>query len=194
MCSSDLEAVSTLEGRLGRGNDPILEARLGKLYLAGGDSSHAERSLNDAARQLPNLPLVWFNLGEFNQARGNNDEARIDYRRASTIDPSLAAPYLRTGELLLQTGDQKGATAHLSQAVRSWEHVNPVTSGHNNRLYDGPHQPIDDLLPTTLVWYISPCEASDAWRVLSQMHPEERAYAHRDRTCEELPSPHVGPL
>lgn len=186
------DASAKLEARLGSGNDPILEARLGKLYLIEGNTSRADRLLNDAARQLPNLPLVWFNLGEFHQTSGDVHEARSDYRKASTIDPSLAGPYLQTGELLLQTGNQREATAYLSQAVRSWEHVNPVTSAHNNRLYDGPQQPIDDLLPTTLVWYISPCEASGAWRALSKLHPDERSYAGRDRTCEQLPAPHLG--
>jgi hypothetical protein len=69
-------------------------------------------------------------------------------------------------------------------------HVTPVTAAHNNRLYGGPPQIIDDLLPTTLVWYASPCEASAAYTSLAELIPENRLYANRSRTCETLPAPH----
>ncbi len=183
-------AMTQLEAKLGQGNDPILEARLGKLYLVAGDSGQAEKTLLDAAQQLPNLPLVWFNLGELYEARGDDEQARIYYERARAIDGSLAGPYLQLGELSLQAGDKNDAIHNLDLAVVRWQRINPITSAHNNRLYDGPRQTIDDLLPTTLVWYISPCEASEAWSALAQLNPQNGGYAQRNRTCEELPSPH----
>jgi hypothetical protein len=69
--------------------------------------------------------------------------------------------------------------------------VNPVTAAHNNRLYGGPQQTIDDLLPTTLVWYASPCEASAAYTALAERMPDNKLYASRSRTCESLPAPHA---
>jgi Tfp pilus assembly protein PilF len=186
------EAIARLEGGLAGGNDPILEARLGKLYLFTGDASRAETLLTDAARQLPNLPLVWFNLGEVYEARGDDTRARTCYERARTIDPGLAGPYLRLGEMRLRAGDKEEAVHDLELAIARWQRINPVTSAHNNRLYDGPPQTIDDLLPTTLVWYISPCEASEAWTALSQIYPNNADYARRTSTCEELPAPHGG--
>lgn len=55
----------------------------------------------------------------------------------------------------------------IAHASKKWAHVNPVTAAaHNNRLYGGSPQIIDDLPPTTLVWYVSPCEASAAYRAL----------------------------
>ncbi len=187
------EVASKLEARLGSGNDPILEARLGKVYLFEGDTSRAERMLTDATHQLPNLPLVWFNLGQLYEGRGDSDQARLDFSRAREIDSSLAGPYLQLAELTLRDGDKQQASQYFEQTIQRWQRINPVTSAHNNRLYDGPRQPIDDLLPTTLVWYISPCEASDAWQGLSTTYPQKAAaYAQRSRTCEELPSPHAG--
>jgi tetratricopeptide (TPR) repeat protein len=185
------EAISRLESRLAQGNDPILEARLGKLYLFTGNLGRAGKLLEDAAQQLPNLPLVWYNLGELYEARGNQEQARICYERARAIDSSLAGPYLRIGELNLRAGEKDSAAHNLEQAVGIWQRVNPITSAHNNRLYGGPRQTIDDLLPTTLVWYISPCEASEAWSALAQMFPQESEYAQRRRTCEEIPAPHA---
>ena len=185
-------SITGIETRLGQGNDPILEARLGKLYLYLGDIERSEKLLEDAVKQLPNLPLVWFNLGELNEARGNLEQARICYQRARTIDASLALPYLRLGEMGLRAGEKDSAVNDLTSAIQRWQRINPITSAHNNRLYSGPRQPIDDLLPTTLVWYISPCESSEAWNGLAQIYPQKHEYAQRTRTCEEIPAPHAG--
>jgi tetratricopeptide (TPR) repeat protein len=183
--------VDRIESRLGQGNDPILEARLGKLYLYSGNLERSAQLLEDAARQLPNLPLVWLNLGEVREAKGDSEQALICYKRARTIDASLARPYLRMGEMSLRAGQKNSAVQDLNSAVQRWQRINPITAAHNNRLYGGPHQTIDDLLPTTLVWFISPCEASEAWRALSQLFPQKTEYAKRARTCEEIPAPHL---
>jgi tetratricopeptide (TPR) repeat protein len=189
------DCINKLESRLGRGRDPILEARLGKLYQYTQNWGRSMDLLQDAANKLPNLALVWFNLGEAYAQRGDTAQALDCYKKASFIDGSLARPYLRMGEIYLQNGQKDLARQNLSSAAAKWEHVNPITALHNNRLYNGPRQQIDDLLPTTLVWYTTPCEASRAWRGLSQLFPQKQEYAVRAQTCEQLPSPHsVGNL
>lgn len=185
------DSIARIESRLGQGDDPILEARLGKLYLYAGNLSRSGKLLEDAAQQLPNLPLVWFNLGELNEVRGDSAQALICYQRARAIDASLIGPYLRMGEISLQSGEKDSAVHDLNLAVQRWQRINPITAAHNNRLYSGPRQAIDDLLPTTLVWYISPCESSEAWSALSRLFPEKIEYARRTRTCEDIPSPHA---
>jgi tetratricopeptide (TPR) repeat protein len=183
--------TSKLEKRLGQGKDPILEARLGKLYLVPGNLSRASQMLEDAAEQLPNLPLVWMNLGEVHEKQGNSAEAMDCYRKANVVNGSLAGPYLRMGEVELRNSQKSEAAENFSQAIQRWQRVNPITAAHNNRLYVGPRQKIDDLLPTTLVWYTTPCEASRAWMGLSQLFPARRDYLQRVHVCEDLPSPHV---
>ena len=49
--------------KLARAGDPVLKARLGKFYLFTQDLARAGQMLGEAAEELPNLPLVWFNLG-----------------------------------------------------------------------------------------------------------------------------------
>jgi tetratricopeptide (TPR) repeat protein len=186
------EVAAKLEARLSEGNDPILEARLGKIDSFRGDFVRAQKLLEDASRQLPNLPLVWLNLGDTYQAEGDFDRARTSFEKARDIDASLAAPFLRIGELHLRVNDRNDAVHDFNEAVLRWQQINPITSAHNNRLYDGPRQQIDDLLPTTLVWFISPCEASEAWSALSKIYPQNAGYAERARTCEEIPAPHSG--
>lgn len=184
------DSISRLESRLQQGPDPILEARLGKLSLYSQQIDRSEQLLRDAASQLPNLPLVWFNLGEAKEASGDFEGAMTDYRRASAIDASLATADLQMGEIDLRNGQKSSAAQNFKLAIQQWQRVNPITAAHNNRLYVGPRQMIDDLLPTTLVWYVTPCVASRAWNGLSQLFPQDSDYARRSRTCEELPSPH----
>ena len=183
--------VARIEGRLRREDDPILEARLGKLYQYSGNQSRSAQLLQEAARKLPNLPLVWLNLGMILEAQGDTAEAMDCYEKARVIDGSLAGPYLQIGEICLRSGQRNIAAGYLRSAAQKWERANPITAAHNNRLYSGPPQRIDDLLPTTLVWYATPCEASRAWSALAGLFPENASYARRSRTCEELPSPHA---
>lgn len=187
------DCVAKIEGRLGRGRDPILEARLGKLYQYSTNWARSVELLQDAANQLPNLALVWFNLGEAYAEQGNTTQAMDCYRKASFIDGSLARPYLRMGQYYLKNRQKDLAVQNLRLAAAKWEHVNPITASHNNRLYNGPRQQIDDLLPTTLVWYTSPCEASSAYRGLAQLFRGVQEYARRSNTCEEIPDPHAFP-
>jgi tetratricopeptide (TPR) repeat protein len=182
--------VARLEGKLRRESDPIVEARLGKMYLYTGDLQRAAALLEGAAGKLPNLPLVWLNLGEVRQTQGDSAGALDCYRKARVVDGGLAGPYLRMGEITLAAGERGAAAEYLRTAVARWEWVNPITAAHNNRLYVGPMQRIDDLLPTTLVWYTTPCEASRAWGGLAEMFPENQRYASRRRTCEALPAVH----
>lgn len=184
--------VTKLENKLGRTRDPILEARLGKLYQYPHNWVHSAELLQDAAKQLPNLALVWFNLGEAYRVQGDDTQAMDCYKKANVVNGSLAGPYLRMGELYLRSGQKELAIHNFRLAAGKWEHVNPITAAHNNRLYNGPRQQIDDLLPTTLVWYSTPCEASAAYRGLAQLLPGVAEYASRINTCDEIPAPHPG--
>jgi tetratricopeptide (TPR) repeat protein len=188
-------SVTRLESKLEREKDPILEARLGKLYQYSHNLTRSVELLQDAAKQLPNLGLVWFNLAEAYSAQGDTTRAMEYYRKANVVNGSLTGPYLRMGELYLRTGQKNLAAFNLRLAAERWEHITPITAPHNNRLYNGPQQKIDDLLPTTLVWYLSPCEASDAYRSLAELSPpsQRSLYIQRVNTCEQIPAPHSWP-
>ncbi len=183
-------AVQETEARLGNGRDPILEARLGKFYQYRGDTARAAEMLERAKAELSGLPLAWFNLGEVFRLEGKREEAWDCYSKAQFLDGSLAGPPLRMGEMYREAGQRAQAVSNLRAATQKWARVRPVTAGHNTRLYGGAPQPIDDLLPTTLVWYASPCEASEAYAVLASLFPENDLYRTRRTTCESLPDPH----
>jgi tetratricopeptide (TPR) repeat protein len=183
-------AINETETRLGNGRDPILEARLGKFYQYRGEMAGAGAMLERAKNELSSLPLVWFNLGEVFRLEGKREEAWDCYSKAQFLDGSLAGPPLRMGEMYREAGQRAQAVSNLRAATQKWARVRPVTAGHNTRLYGGAPQPIDDLLPTTLVWYASPCEASEAYTLLASLFPENDLYRTRSTTCESLPDPH----
>ena len=183
-------AMTNTERRLGNGDDPILKARLGKFYLYSRDLPRASEPLESSAKDLPNLPMVWFNLGEVRRMQGNQSEAWACYGRARFLDDSMAGPVFRMGEMYREANQRNPAIENFRSATRKWAHVRPVTAAHNTRLYGGTPQTIDDLLPTTLVWYVSSCEASAAYTALASLFPDNKVYASRSRTCESLPAPH----
>lgn len=186
------QAVADIERRLHASDDPILKARLGKLYLFRGDLHRAAALLEDAAKDLPNLPMVWFNLGEVQRLQKNDEQAWGCYQKAHFLDGGQAGPKLRMGQMYLTAGQRKPAADALRSAAQKWTRVKPVTAGHNTRLYGGIPQPIDDLLPTTFVWYTTACQASEAYVALAGLFPDNKLYASRSTTCESLPAPHSG--
>ena len=176
-------------------SDPTIEARLGKLFLFRGDYDRAAKLLEDASRQLPNLPLAWLNLGEVYEKQDQLSAAVGYYEKSEATESSLAEPYLpyvHMAEVELRNGQSNEAAENFFHGLFWWQRSIPLTAAHNNRIYIGPSQIIDDLLPTTLVWYTTPCVASAAWKGLSELYPHRRDYAQRADTCEDLPSPHSG--
>jgi tetratricopeptide (TPR) repeat protein len=190
------QCVARLRNRLTQVSDPILEARLGKLYQYLGQWPRSIQLLEDAAIRLPNLALVWFNLGEAYTVRGDTQKAMECYKKAKLINDSLAGPYLRIGQTYMKGGQKALAAQNLNQAIERWERVSPITASHNNRLYNGPKQRIDDLLPTTLLWYVSSCESSEAYRALTEIASQNQRslYGNRVSTCEQIPAPHSWPF
>jgi len=184
------EAMANIEGRLKSGDDPVLKARLGKFCLYRGDLQRAASLLESDAKNLPNLPMVWFNLGEVRRLQGDRDQAWVCYKKAQFLDSSLAGPMLRMGQMYGQAGPGGLAFQYLRSAAQKWARAQSDTAGHNTRLYGGIPQPIDDLLPATLVWYTTACQASEAYAALAGLYPDNKLYTTRSRTCESLPAPH----
>jgi tetratricopeptide (TPR) repeat protein len=187
------ETTERLEAAVRKTGDPILKARLGKLYLFSQNTERASALLLQASADLPNLPLVWFNLGEVRCTQGRCDEAQPYYRKALALDGRLPGPLVRIGQANLRAGQPKIALGYFRSAAHDWERMTPITAARNQRLYRGVPQTIDELLPTTLVWYTSPCVASTAYRALAQLSPRETRYRQRANTCEEIPAPHSCP-
>jgi tetratricopeptide (TPR) repeat protein len=184
------EIIDRLEQDLRRTGDTIVKARLGKLYLFSQNVQRASELLQEAAADLPNLPLVWFNLGETRRLLGQPGGGFEEYVKARALKGDLPGPLVRLGQIFQRQGQTAMATEYFKSAVRAWERMTPITAAHNQRLYHGSPQRIDELLPTNLVWYTAPCEASTAYRSLAELVPKNSRYSQRANICEGVPSPH----
>ena len=188
-----VKCIAELEAKRARYSTPILEAKLGKLYQYRAQSRLAQALLEDAVSQLPNLPLAWLSLGDVYASNGSIEKAIDCYRKSNVIDPSSAIPYLRMATLFVKAGKLKLASGFLDRALPLLE--NPVVfSSYNNRLYVGPQQRIDDVLPITLSSYASQCNLDSLASLESYLSPHARStYELRSHTCHETHSPHAWP-
>ena len=184
------EAISQDERELQKGSNPILRARLGKLYWSVGRGDEGKRQIEQSLHDLPTLSRAWLNLGEMENSNGQRDLAFADYRRANLLDARLSDADLRLAQAYQLRSETAEAIHYFQLTAAHWERMTPVTAAHNRRLYGGPAQTIDDLLPTTLVWYTSPCTASEAFAGLAELQPARAQYRRQLHICEQLPAPH----
>jgi len=180
------DAIAETESRTTTA-DPILQARLGKFYLYRGDLPRAAAFLESTAQELS---MLWFNLSELRRLQGARDEAWRCYQKAQFLDSGLAGPALRMGEMYGEARQGKTAAVYLRSAAQKWSRAKSPTAGRNTRLYGGQPQPIDDLLPPTLFRYTTPCVASEAYKLLARLYPNDKVAASRVQTCEGLLPPH----
>lgn len=187
-----IEAISNTEIALLKGPNPILRARLGKLYLFCGRYADAQRELERAVAQLQVLPRAWFNLGEIYRIEGNESLASSAYLKADILDPRLSEVEVRLAQLAERNNDRSTALQYFERALDHWQRLEPLTAAHNQRIYGGPIQTIDDMLPTTLVWYTSPCTASESFQGLARLRPNDRnRYREAANICFQFPAPHA---
>jgi tetratricopeptide (TPR) repeat protein/tRNA A-37 threonylcarbamoyl transferase component Bud32 len=77
----------------------------------------------------PNTPVVYNNLGNALQAKGNLEEAIAEYKKALAIDPKFAVPHYNLGNALRRKGDRDGAITEYKKAIA----LNPKYAyAHNN--------------------------------------------------------------
>jgi tetratricopeptide (TPR) repeat protein len=187
-------SISRMQTRNDRQADPILEAKLGKLYLFLGDAQHAVTLLRHAVEALPDLPLAWLNLGNAYAILGNTEAATDCYRRSNLLDSLHPGPYFGMARINLVTGHEQAAARYLHRAVLQAQLIPPITAAHQNQLYIGPYQRIDDLLPPVLAQYISPCWNAETALALGEVpFPDEAGSRAGVGDCRQIHSPHSLP-
>ena len=178
---------------VGESKNPILEAKLGRIYAELGKKERAASLLSEALRKLPNLPLAWANLGNLQAASGDADGALLSYRKATALDPGLVMPNLRVAEIYRGSGSTRQALQSFHVAARNADAKLPPSVSHDFRLYRGSRQPIDSQLPTVLFRYMNSCEGPQAYEAMAELNPRSRDAAYfrtRGRDCEFIQSPY----
>jgi tetratricopeptide (TPR) repeat protein len=142
---------------------------------------------------LPNLSIAWLILGDAYTSRGENQEAIDCFKKANVLNSSLPGPYLGMADICVKSGQTQLAARYLRRAAELSLRVAPVTAAHNNRLYVGPAQKIDDLLPETLVAYVTPRTTSEEHRKLYEAIPTEEHIVDGFKALDShhISSPHT---
>ncbi len=185
--------LKTSAGLVGASKNPILEAKLGRIYAELGEEPRATSLLNDALRNLPNLPLAWANLGNLQAASGDASAALLSYRKATTLDPGLVMPNLRAAEIYRGSGSTRQALQSFQVAAHDADAKLPPSVSHDSRLYRGSRQPIDSQLPTVLFRYMNSCDGPQAYEAMAELNPRARDAAYfrtRGRDCGFIQSPY----
>jgi tetratricopeptide (TPR) repeat protein len=161
-------AILRLEAQLRGSNSPIVRAKLGKLYLYGGMPEQAMSMLGQASKELPGLPLVWFNLGLAFERREAYEQMVKYYNLSALMDSRGVSPWLRLGDYYYRMYEQSAwktafAATWLDNALacykRGVENWLDDSSSHAERvlmLYRSAYGPNDDVIPTGFLHYLGP--------------------------------------
>lgn len=84
------------------------------LLIEQKDYAAAEPVLNQAARVLPDSPVILVYRAQISMLAGAYEQALTDAERALQLDPTLLPAYLMKGEALVRTGDLDGALEALT--------------------------------------------------------------------------------
>ena len=78
---------------------------------------NSETLFRDALEKNPASAVIRFNLGYFEQTRGNIEEARSFYAQAREVNPNYSPAYNNEGLILWERGDRETAESWFAQAV-----------------------------------------------------------------------------
>lgn len=151
--SSLMEAIALSWQQNRDRRDPVVEARLGALYLAEGDSGTATQLLREVSSEMQQFPRVWANLGRISLKNGDRRSAGLYLRRALILDPWDMLVISQLADLESSEGDEAEARTlksrlQLLETRKYSSHASRVAN-----LYDTHAVLLDDILPNGLLAY-----------------------------------------
>jgi tetratricopeptide (TPR) repeat protein len=153
-------ALHHLEGLQKEDRNPIIAARLGKLYLHNGDMEHSRDNLHFAAECLPNLSRPWLSLSRIEYQTGNLARADEYLARARILDPNDPNYQWEACLQRVEQSQDRVAEAICNRAASS---ANNIWSGHSakaGRVYKVKQSIADDIIPKGLLRSIAPMHLS----------------------------------
>ena len=169
-------AIDDLKEKLREKPDPILQARLGRLYLET-DLDSAFTSLNEALNALPNMSIAWLNLGTWYERKEQLEEAQRCFERAVLLESSESLVFAKLGRFYesrkllsaARTQYEKAVAAEL--AARS-EHSRIILN-----LYRAKRAEANDMVPKGLLAYCRPhVDFAGMCRTLAAFYSEKQNF------------------
>jgi tetratricopeptide (TPR) repeat protein len=149
------DATANLEKELAKGNNSILKARLGKLYLTR-EPEKALSLLKDASASLPSLYRSWFNLGQAYELTGDQERMRQSYEKSVFVNRLEVQPLFRLGKYHDDRQNVQQAISYYRQALSGRLSQFSVHASRIRRIYLSNFTVHDDVIPNGMFLYISP--------------------------------------
>ena len=169
-------AIADLEDKLRKAPDPIMQARLGRLYLEI-DLDAAFAPLNEALAALPNMSIAWLNMGTWYERKEELDEAQRCFERAALLESSESLVFAKLGQFYESRKMLSAARAQYEKAVAAElaarsEHSRVVLNLYRVKLVEA-----NDLIPKGLLAYCRPnVDFAGMCRTLAAFHAERQNF------------------
>jgi tetratricopeptide (TPR) repeat protein len=149
------DTISHLEASSRQSANPVLKARLGKMYLYS-KRPEAMETLRQVTTELTSLARPWLYLGRLYEDQSNDDEARRCYEKAVFLDASDFLSPLELGRLHDRYGRKPEAIRYYQSAIYNWLSKASASSRRASRIYLTAHVIHDDVVPGGLLSYVEP--------------------------------------
>jgi tetratricopeptide (TPR) repeat protein len=151
-------------------SDPVLKARLTKLYLYTDRVEAAEFKLKEVLVELPNLPRPWYYLGTLFERELDHVEARRCYERAAFLGGDYTT-LLQLARLCDRAGSTADAIKYYQSAINSWRFKFSESARSAPRVYQAVAIVPDNIVPKGFLSYVQPdFDISAACARLATLH------------------------
>jgi putative inorganic carbon (hco3(-)) transporter len=159
-------------------NDPLIGARLAKLYLSCNEYEKSKILLKSVTSNLPNLPRPWLYLGDIYQFTDTNKMLRC-YQKAALLDQSDLYPVLRLGRYYEQHNQIVEAIKYYKNVISASLiqhsfHASKTSAIYNFTCKDQRSIINDYLIPVRFLNYCSSnIDLSNVYEHLSDLYKKQ---------------------
>ncbi len=164
---------SSLQEDLKKSSDPLIQAKLGKIYLFTGLIDQAIALLRQSTTQMPTLGLAWSNLGLASQLKGDETEMVSCYQKAAFLNPTDSQVLTRLAEHWYRQRKPMLAAEYYRRALNIRLNIASVHGERMPLVYIGSDPAGNDAIPLELLSFCRPkVNAVDICRKLRDVYRE----------------------
>lgn len=156
-----VNGIQLLGKKLQQSNDPMISAKLAKLYFFLGEKEKSAILLEQVTKELPGLSRPWLYLGDSYQFMNKKNEVVHCYQKAAYLDTTDFLPILRLGQFYDQHNQDSDAIQYYNRllsvsSVQYSVHASRVSRMYRSTYKDEKCVVKDDLIPNSLLSYCRP--------------------------------------
>jgi tetratricopeptide (TPR) repeat protein len=155
-----------------------------QIHLDNGEIAEAKQIATEATNVLTGSAIVEFLNGRVADAENDPRAAAQAYRKAADIDPDLPGVWPALGEALAKSGDSKGATDALAEAVKRGQ--GGSAAAYNMGVVLNQKNQFAEAIPYLEDAIEADPTNRDAFRALGTAYRKEKRFADAARTYQAV--------